>query len=113
MAADVEHWLADEPVAAYPEPLRERACAAGDDVTAAWSAGLAALLLTATAALAVGLVLVNAEKNRTAEAERKTRQALEQVTEEQNKTADALQRVTEEQAKTQKCWMPSRKHSCA
>jgi serine/threonine protein kinase/WD40 repeat protein len=57
LAEDLEHWLADEPVKAYPEPRRSR--------LARWSrrhkplvAGAAALLLTAVVALSLGLVLL-------------------------------------------------------
>jgi serine/threonine protein kinase len=67
LAADVERWLADEPVSAYPEPLRERLRRwARRHRTAV--AGGAALLATATLALAVGLFLVNRERERTARA---------------------------------------------
>jgi serine/threonine protein kinase/tetratricopeptide (TPR) repeat protein len=64
LADDIEHWLADEPVRAYPEPHRVRA--------ARWirrhrvvSASALVLLLTATIGLGAGLYFVNAEKNRT------------------------------------------------
>src|SRR5439155_16065589 len=57
LAEDLEHWLADEPVKAYPEPRRAR--------LARWArrhkplmAGAAALLLTAVVALSLGLVLL-------------------------------------------------------
>jgi serine/threonine-protein kinase len=63
LAEDLEHWLADEPVRAYPDPWPARA--------ARWGrrhrplvAGAAALLLTATAALAVSNVLVGNARNR-------------------------------------------------
>jgi serine/threonine protein kinase len=78
LAVDIEHWLADEPVTAYREPWswklrrwvrRHRGLAAG----------VAGLLLTAVAALAVGIVVVNKEKNRTEEARLKTRLALDQT----------------------------------
>jgi serine/threonine-protein kinase len=99
LAADVEHWLADEPVTAYREPLSARLRRWGRrHRTAVTSLGV--LLLGVTATLAVGLVLVNREKDRTAHAERQTRQALEEVTEEQARTEEALDRVTQEQGKT-------------
>jgi tetratricopeptide (TPR) repeat protein len=67
LAADVEHVLADEPVAAYPEPWSGR--------LARWGrrhrplvVGAAALLLTPVGALVVGIVAVNREKTRTQEA---------------------------------------------
>jgi WD40 repeat protein/serine/threonine protein kinase len=57
LAEEIEHWLADEPVKAYPEPRRAR--------LARWGrrhrplvAGAAALLLTAVVALSLGLVLL-------------------------------------------------------
>jgi serine/threonine protein kinase len=57
LAHEVEHWLADEPVAAYAEPLPTR--------LARWGrrhkplvAGAAALLMTAVAALGLGTVLL-------------------------------------------------------
>jgi serine/threonine-protein kinase len=64
LAADVEQWLADRPVAVYREPVLQRA--------GRWArrhqapvAGAAALLLTTIVALAVGLAVVNREKRRT------------------------------------------------
>jgi serine/threonine-protein kinase len=78
LAQDVERWLADEPVSAYPEPLLAR--------LARWGrrhrplvAGAAALLLTAVAALAVGIVAVKREKDRTEEARQRTRAALDEM----------------------------------
>ena len=69
LANDVEHWLADEPVSVYREPLATR--------LSRWSrrhrplvAGAAALLLTTVVALIVGLVAVEREQRRTEEARR-------------------------------------------
>src|SRR5262249_13307033 len=57
LAAELEHWLADEPVAAYPEPWTGR--------LRRWlrrhkglAAGTAGLLTTAVVALALGFVAV-------------------------------------------------------
>jgi serine/threonine-protein kinase len=65
LAADVEHWLADEPVAAYPEPWTARA--------ARWArrhqrtvVGVAASAAVAVVALAISTVLVSAEQRETA-----------------------------------------------
>ncbi len=62
LADDVEHWLADEPVSAWREPLRRR--------LGRWSrrhrllvTGLAATLIVAVAALAVGNVLVARQRD--------------------------------------------------
>jgi serine/threonine-protein kinase len=64
LAADVEHWLADEPVSAYREPLPARA--------RRWlrrhrtlTTGVAAALVAAVLALSVGLVLVELQKRET------------------------------------------------
>ena len=94
LAADVDHWLADEPVMAFREPLPARVRRWGRRHRALVSS-LAALVLTLTAALAVGLWLVNAEKNRTAAEQEKTQKALKAE-------SAALTRVTAEQAKTNK-----------
>lgn len=56
-AADIEHWLADEPVSAYPDPLVQRLARWARQhrtlVTAA-----AVLLISAVAALSVGMILL-------------------------------------------------------
>src|SRR5262249_29931168 len=65
LAAEVEHWLADEPVAAYPEPARLR--------LGRWArrhkplgTAAAALLVPAGVGLGTGLWAVGAEQRRTA-----------------------------------------------
>src|SRR5262249_37527603 len=99
LAADVECWLADEPTTACPEPWTER--------TRRWArrhrtlmASLGVLLLTTTVALAVGVVIVSAQKAQGEQAQGETREALVRVTEEQTKTAAALEDVKAEQKKT-------------
>jgi serine/threonine protein kinase len=67
LADEVEHWLADEPVAAYPEPWLARLARWGRRHRPLVAAALA-LLLTALAALAVGIVAVNHERGRTEQA---------------------------------------------
>jgi tetratricopeptide (TPR) repeat protein/tRNA A-37 threonylcarbamoyl transferase component Bud32 len=64
LADDLQRWLADEPVRAYPDPLSARLFR--------WArrhrtlvAGTAALLTTAVAGLSVGLVLIERERGRT------------------------------------------------
>ncbi len=57
LAHEVEHWLADEPVAAYPERLPTRLARWGRRHKAL-VAGAAALLVTAVAALTLGTVLL-------------------------------------------------------
>jgi tetratricopeptide (TPR) repeat protein len=67
LSADIEHWLADEPVSAHREPLRARLGRWGRRHRAI-VAGALVLLLTTTAGLGAGLYFVNAEKNRTEDA---------------------------------------------
>jgi hypothetical protein len=67
VAADIEHWLADEPVSAYAEPLTVRVRRWGRRNLVLVSS-LSVLLVSLTLALAVGFYFVNAEKNRTAKA---------------------------------------------
>jgi tetratricopeptide (TPR) repeat protein len=64
LGADLDRWLADEPVAAYREPWTARA--------RRWSkrhrtlvTGASLTTITATVSMAVGLVLINEEKNAT------------------------------------------------
>jgi serine/threonine protein kinase len=61
LANDVEHWLADEPVSCYREPLTVRAMRWAKRHRTGVSAA-AALLLTGSVALAIGLVAVNHER---------------------------------------------------
>jgi tetratricopeptide (TPR) repeat protein/tRNA A-37 threonylcarbamoyl transferase component Bud32 len=67
LAEDIEHWLADEPVAAYPEPWSVRLGRWGRRHRSLVATAVA-ILATATVGLAAGLVAVNAEKNRTEQA---------------------------------------------
>jgi serine/threonine-protein kinase len=67
LAADVEHWLADEPVSACREPAWQRLGRWGRQHKPL-VAGAAALLLTGVAALGIGLVAVSAEQRKTAKA---------------------------------------------
>jgi serine/threonine-protein kinase len=66
LAQEVERWLADEPVTAYREPLPAR-LGRWARRHRGWTAGAAALLLTAAVGLAVGLWAVGREQRRTAE----------------------------------------------
>jgi serine/threonine protein kinase len=68
LKAEVERWLADEPVHAYREPWPARLARWGRRHRA-WVIGAAALLLTAVLGLAAGIVAVNRERQET-EAER-------------------------------------------
>ena len=64
LAQDLEHWLADEPVSAYPEPLPAQMRRWGRRHRT-WVAGAAVLLVTAVVALAFGLVALDRERQRT------------------------------------------------
>src|SRR5262249_53106326 len=88
LGQEVQRWLADEPVAACPEPLATR--------LGRWGrrhktlvAGAAALLVTLVAALTTGIVLIGQEQARTEEQRR------EAVT--QRERADAHARAAGEQ----------------
>ena len=63
MADDLEHWMADEPVQAYPEPPAARLARWGRRHKPA-VAGAAGLLMTAIVALSIGTVLLNRERAR-------------------------------------------------
>lgn len=67
LAGEIEHWLADEPVGAYREPLTAR--------VGRWvrrhqtlAAGIGALLLTGVIALSVSTLLIGRAQQQTAEA---------------------------------------------
>jgi serine/threonine-protein kinase len=62
LADDVEHWLAEEPVAAWREPIRRRLRRWGRRHRLLVT-GLAATLLVAVAALAVGYLLVARQRD--------------------------------------------------
>ena len=62
LADDVEHWLADEPVSAWREPIRRRLRRWGRRHRLLVT-GLAATLIVAVAALAVGNVLVARQRD--------------------------------------------------
>jgi tetratricopeptide (TPR) repeat protein len=61
---EVERWLADESVAAYREPLAGRLARWGRRHTRV-ATGAAAVLMTAVLALAIGLLAVNRERQKT------------------------------------------------
>lgn len=65
LAADIEHWLADEPVEAYPEPWPTRAGRWGRRHRTALVAALV-LLVTAVVALSASTGLIWAEQVKTA-----------------------------------------------
>jgi tetratricopeptide (TPR) repeat protein len=74
LAGEVEHWLADEPVAAYCEPLLARV-GRWTRRHRSWTAAAAALLLTATAFLAVIAVLTNQARQRSEQEQARTEEA--------------------------------------
>src|SRR5262249_1793647 len=73
LAGDVERWLADEPVSAWPDPLWVRLGRWARRHRLLVTGGIA-LLTTVVVALAIGLVIVNAEKSRTLAAKLETEQ---------------------------------------
>ncbi len=87
LAADVEKWLADEPVSAYPDPLLVRARRLVRRHQTVAAVGVALLLVT-TVALAIGTTLIAA-------AERKTAKALDDRTQALDEKTAALTEATE------------------
>ncbi len=99
LGVDVERWLADEPISCYREPFRLR--------VSRWIkrhrtivTTSAALFVTTAVGLAVGLIAVNAEKNRTVAAKQLTEVAYaelgvahDDLTVEQQKTIAARDRA--------------------
>jgi len=88
LAADVDHWLADEPVSAWREPRLSR--------LARWArrhralvASAAALFLATTIGLSVGAVLIAREQARTEQAEGEVLAAA-RMADGQAKTANAM-----------------------
>jgi serine/threonine-protein kinase len=73
-AADIEHWLAGEPVSAWREPLRLRFARSARRHKALVASAIA-LFLALTVSLAVGAVLIGREQARTAQAKAEVRSA--------------------------------------
>jgi tetratricopeptide (TPR) repeat protein len=78
LAADLDRWLADEPVSAYREPFAVRAARWARRHRTAVAVGLA-LLLTGSAALGVSNVLIGRERARTERNFHRARTAVEQM----------------------------------
>ena len=72
LAEEIEHWLADEPVPAYREPLPTRVAQAARK-RPALTAGIGALLVTGVIALGVSMLLIG-------QAQRDTSKALHNLT---------------------------------
>jgi tetratricopeptide (TPR) repeat protein/tRNA A-37 threonylcarbamoyl transferase component Bud32 len=83
LAADIEHWLADEPVAAYPEPWKARAGRWVRRHRPAVAGGVAAIGVAAVC-LAVATVLLTASR----ENERQAKQLAEQKEKEAEQQRD-------------------------
>lgn len=88
LADEVERWLADEPVSAYPDPLVVRLRrSVRRHQTVAVSA--VALLLTTTIALAVGAALLDREQQKTAAALAQRSEALTSESRQREKAENA------------------------
>jgi WD40 repeat protein/tRNA A-37 threonylcarbamoyl transferase component Bud32 len=89
LAADVERWLADEPVAAWREPWRVRGRRwLGRHRTLVGSAAAAALV--AIVGLTVGLVLLAAAADKEAQARKKAEEKENEATAKRNETRRTL-----------------------
>src|SRR5262249_8943755 len=64
LAAEIEHWLADEPVSVYREPIATRLTRWGRRHKTL-AAGIGALLVTAVVALAISTALISREQTQT------------------------------------------------
>jgi serine/threonine-protein kinase len=91
LAADVERWLADEPVSAHRDPVTVRLLRWGRRHQRLVAGGTA-LLLTAVLALALGLAAVEHERKQTAAASARERQAREQAEAHFQLAKDAVER---------------------
>jgi serine/threonine protein kinase/tetratricopeptide (TPR) repeat protein len=91
LADDIEHWLADEPVAAWPEPFTAR-CARWARRHRAIVVSSAALLLTITAASILSAVLLD-RKQREAERARQDADLQKQVAEAQTVEAQRQEQI--------------------
>jgi eukaryotic-like serine/threonine-protein kinase len=89
LADDIEHWLADEPVRAYRDPLSTslRRWARRHK---AFVAAAAALVLTSLVALGSGIVIVEQERKLTAQQRDEKQRALIALGQEQGQTQAAL-----------------------
>ncbi|MGE5193857.1 MAG: protein kinase domain-containing protein, partial [Deltaproteobacteria bacterium] len=90
MADDLEHWLADEPVAAAPERIGERLSRIGRRHRGAVRAGAAALILIALVAIVAALLINSARHDALDLASKNENLALEkgQLAEEKGKLAE-------------------------
>jgi serine/threonine-protein kinase len=103
LAQEVQRWLADEKVEAYPEPLPDRVRRWGRRNRTLASAGLI-LLVAGTAGLAVGLGAVERERERTKAALVRALDAEEEATSnlEQALEAEAREKAAARLARAQK-----------
>jgi serine/threonine-protein kinase len=95
LAADVDRWLADEPVTAYPDPLVVKLVRWGRRHKPV-AAGLVVLFLTSFVGLAVGLWAVNRERKQTVTERDAKVLALEAEAEARKLTREALNTLTDE-----------------
>lgn len=98
LAQDVERWMADEPIDIYREPWGIRA--------ARWARrhrnlvfGSTAALMTALVALTIGILQVDAERQRTNTAKKQKDEAYDLLQEEEAKVRDSFRKLQEEERK--------------
>jgi serine/threonine-protein kinase len=95
LADDIEHWLADEPVAAYREPWPARLARWGRRHRPLVAAG-AALLVTAVVGLGLGLAAVEQERRHTANERDQKDEALRAETRARTLAMQALRQLTDD-----------------
>jgi serine/threonine-protein kinase len=95
LADEVEHWLADEPVAAYREPWPARLARWGRRHRPLVAAG-AALLVTAVLGLGLGLAALEQERRRTASERDQKEEPLRAETRARTLAMNALRQLTDD-----------------
>jgi serine/threonine-protein kinase len=112
LAADVERWLADEPVTAWKEPWPTR-CGRWVRRHRSWVTAAAVLMVTAVIGLAAGLFFVERERRETVAQRQRTQTALDESALQRQRTREALDEMTSgatsDWLATQKALLPQQK----
>jgi WD40 repeat protein len=95
LADDVEHWLGDEPVSAYREPLKVRV-GRWSRKHRTWVMSAGALLVTAVVSLAVGNVLLKQANVQTAKARDEATSALKEADQQRQAALEAERKANDE-----------------
>ena len=99
LADDIEHWLADEPVAAYRDPLLSRLARTSRRHKAA-TASIAALAIASIVALIVGNILLGREQLRTEDQRKKAVTARKETDEKNRQLEQSNAQIQKEKRQT-------------